>query len=98
VVSDGTRTTLYVDGTAVANLPVALPSLNGPAFIGGDGDGKPGFAGEIDEMEVSKAARSPGFIKLRHWDRVSRTQNCWSPERMKPQRSAFSIAWASSVT
>ena len=64
VVSDGTRTTIYVDGAAVANLPVALPSLNGPAFIGGDGDGKPGFAGEIDEMEVSKAARSPGFIKL----------------------------------
>jgi biopolymer transport protein ExbB len=64
VVSDGTRTTLYVDGAAMANLPVALPSLNGPAFIGGDGDGKPGFAGEIDEMEVSKSARSPGFIKL----------------------------------
>jgi len=64
LVSDGTRTTLYVDGVAVANLPVPLPSLNGPAFIGGDGDGKPGFAGEIDEMEVSKSARTPGFIKI----------------------------------
>ena len=64
VVSDGTRTTLYVEGAAVANLPVALPSINGPAFIGGDGDGKPGYSGELDEMEISKAARSPGFIKL----------------------------------
>jgi biopolymer transport protein ExbB len=64
VVSDGTRTTLYVDGAAVANLPVALPSLNAQAFIGGDGEGKPGFFGEMDEMEVSKAARTPGFIKL----------------------------------
>jgi biopolymer transport protein ExbB len=64
VVSDGTRTTLYVDGNAVANLPVAVPALNGPAFIGGDGDGKPGFSGEVDEMEVSKTARTPGFIKL----------------------------------
>ena len=64
VVSDGTRTTLFVDGAAVANLPVALPSINGPAFIGGDGDGKPGYSGELDEMEISKAARSPGFIKL----------------------------------
>ena len=64
VVSDGTRTTLYADGAAVANLPVALPSINGPAFIGGDGDGKPGYSGEIDEMEISKAARSAGFIKL----------------------------------
>ena len=64
LVSDGKRTTLYVDGVAVANLPVALPALNSPAFIGGDGDGKPGFAGEIDEMEVSKTARTPGFIKV----------------------------------
>ena len=64
IVSDGSRTTLYVDGAAVANLPVALPSINGQAFIGGDGDGKPGFSGEIDEMEISKSARTPGFIKL----------------------------------
>jgi biopolymer transport protein ExbB len=64
LVSDGKRTTLYVDGVAVANLPVALPALNSPAFIGGDGDGKPGFAGELDEMEVSKTARTPGFIKV----------------------------------
>ena len=64
LVSDGKRTTLYVDGVAVANLPVALPAMNGPAFIGGDGDGKPGFAGEIDEMEISKTARTPGFIKV----------------------------------
>ncbi len=64
LVSDGKRTTLYVDGVAVANLPVAIPALNSPAFIGGDGDGKPGFAGEIDEMEISKTARTPGFIKI----------------------------------
>jgi biopolymer transport protein ExbB len=64
VVSDGTRTTLYVDGIAAANLPVALPSIDGPAWIGGDGDGKPGYSGEMDEMEISKAARTPGFIKL----------------------------------
>ncbi len=64
VVSDGTRTTLYVDGAAMANLPVALPSINGPAFIGGDGDGKPGYSGELDELEISKAAHTAGFIKL----------------------------------
>jgi biopolymer transport protein ExbB len=64
VVSDGTRTSLYVDGAAVANLPVPLPSINGQAFIGGDGDGKPGYVGEMDELEISKSARSPGFIKL----------------------------------
>lgn len=64
VVSDGTRTSLYVDGNAVANLPVAMPALNGPAFLGGDGQGKGGFSGELDEMEISKASRSAAFIKL----------------------------------
>jgi biopolymer transport protein ExbB len=64
MVADGSRTTLYVDGAAVANLAKPLPPLNGPAFIGGDGDGRPGFSGEIDEMEISKTAHTPGFVKL----------------------------------
>jgi len=63
MVSDGTRTTLYVDGNAVANLPVAMPALNGPTFIGGE-EGKGSFGGEIDEMEISKSARSAALIKL----------------------------------
>ena len=63
MVSDGTRTTLYVDGNAVGNLPVAMPALNGPAFIGGE-EGKGSFGGEIDEMEISKSARSAALIKL----------------------------------
>lgn len=63
MVSDGTRTTLYVDGNAVANLPVAMPALNGPAFIGGE-EGKGSFGGEIDELEISKSARSAALIKL----------------------------------
>jgi biopolymer transport protein ExbB len=63
LVSDGTRTTLYSDGNAVANLPVAIPALNSPAYIGGE-EGKASFKGELDEMEVSKSARSAGFIKL----------------------------------
>jgi len=63
LVSDGTRTTLYSDGNAVANLPVGIPALNGPAFIGGE-DGKGSFKGELDELEISKSARSAGFVKL----------------------------------
>mgnify|MGYP006278831909 CR=1 FL=1 len=64
LVSDGTRTTLYSDGNAVANLPVAIPALNSNAFIGGEEEGKASFKGELDEMEISKSARSAGFIKL----------------------------------
>jgi len=63
LVSDGSRTTLYVDGNAAANLPVAMPALNGPAFIGGE-EGKASFGGEIDELEISKSARSAALIKL----------------------------------
>lgn len=63
MVSDGTRTTLYVDGNAVANLPVAMPALNGPAFIGGE-EGSASFGGEIDEIEISKSARSAALVKL----------------------------------
>ncbi|MEI6377267.1 MAG: DUF2341 domain-containing protein, partial [bacterium] len=63
LVSDGSRTTLYVDGNAVANLPVAMPALNGPTFIGGE-EGKASFGGEIDELEISKSARNPSLIKL----------------------------------
>ena len=63
LVSDGSRTTLYVDGNAVANLPVAMPALNGPAFIGGE-EGKASFGGEIDELEISKSARSAALVKL----------------------------------
>ena len=63
LVSDGTRTTLFADGNAVANLPVGIPPLNSSAFIGGE-EGKASFKGELDEMEISKSARSAGFIKL----------------------------------
>jgi len=63
LVSDGTRTTLYADGNAIANLPVAIPAMNGPTSIGGEED-KASFKGELDEMETSKLARSAGFIKL----------------------------------
>ena len=32
--------------------------------LGGDANGGTGFAGEIDELEISKAARPAGFIKV----------------------------------
>jgi biopolymer transport protein ExbB len=61
-------TTLYVDGRPVATLAVPLPSLSGPASLGGivpgQGASPPGvgFVGEIDELQLSKAARNQAFI------------------------------------
>ena len=61
--------TLYVDGKAVAQLAQTLPSINAAASLGGDAGatGAPvraGFAGEIDELQISKIARSAAEIKL----------------------------------
>ncbi len=68
----GSALTLYVDGEAYATLNTPLPVMDAKAFIGGDGPlgaveatgERSNFIGEIDELEISKIARTPGFIKL----------------------------------
>ncbi|MES2706610.1 MAG: DUF2341 domain-containing protein [Verrucomicrobiota bacterium] len=58
---------LYVDGEPRVVLTSALPGLAGPISIGRDepiGNNVAGFAGELDELEISKIALSPGAIKL----------------------------------
>jgi len=60
VVSDGSKITLYVDGAEAATLSAALPASGTPLVIGGDGS----ITGELDELEISRIARSAGYIKL----------------------------------
>jgi biopolymer transport protein ExbB len=72
VVVAGLNVTLYLDGESYATLSAALPALNTSALIGANGAaGTPdaaadaaGFVGEMDELEISRVARQPGFIKL----------------------------------
>ena len=57
---------LYVDGQPRDTLPVKLPALAGATSIGGDATGDAvtaGFAGGMDEVEISKTARPPGYIR-----------------------------------
>jgi len=63
--------TLYIDGKAAATSAAALPALTGAGTLGGDtarpaGAAAPaaagGFVGDLDELEISKVARSAGFI------------------------------------
>src|SRR5215471_8888616 len=54
--------TLYVDGKAATTLAAALPALTGPATLGGDAPRPGGFVGDLDELEISKVARSPAFV------------------------------------
>jgi len=68
VVADGGKITLYLDGVSYATLSASLPALTGAAKIGGDASeataGNAPFTGELDELEISRVARAPGFIKF----------------------------------
>jgi biopolymer transport protein ExbB len=58
VVSDGTKTLLYVNGQPAGQIAAALPAGSGQAAIG------QGFAGQIDEVQVAKSALSPGAVAM----------------------------------
>lgn len=65
VTVDGSSSAVYLDGKPYATLAAGLPELKGPALLGKDSTGpRPGFAGEIDELQISKVARTAGFIQF----------------------------------
>jgi biopolymer transport protein ExbB len=64
VVSNGSATTLFVDGKEYAKLAQGLPAINAEAVLGSDSEGKNGPTGEIDQFEVAKAARSNGWVQF----------------------------------
>jgi len=68
VVASGTTTTLYLDGATYGTLGAGIPTLNSPSTIDGDtpadGSTATGFSGEMDELEISKAAQPVGWIKF----------------------------------
>jgi biopolymer transport protein ExbB len=67
IAADGSKITLYLDGDQYAALNASIPQLNSPLTIDRDPSGSPegvGMAGGIDELEISKVARSPGLIKF----------------------------------
>jgi biopolymer transport protein ExbB len=56
---------LYLNGAEVARtpLPGPLPEFSGDVLIGAAADGEHAYAGEIDELQFSKVARSGGWIQ-----------------------------------
>ena len=71
VVASATETKLFLDGETYTTLAAGVPALNAPALLGRDGtpgapeaDAQPGFAGDMDELQISKVARSPTLFKL----------------------------------
>lgn len=63
VIADGSSIALRLNGEPYGTVDVPLPALSTPLQLGGEADGR-GFAGEIDELEISNSARPAGFIKL----------------------------------
>ncbi|HEX4140914.1 MAG TPA: MotA/TolQ/ExbB proton channel family protein [Candidatus Methylacidiphilales bacterium] len=68
VVAEAAKTTVYLDGVAYGTAAAGLSTLNSVSRIGTDDpaatNGYAPFVGEIDELEISKTARGPGYIKF----------------------------------
>ena len=67
VVAAPGKVTLYLDGDTYGGpLVASLPTLNTDMNLGADvqGGARPGFVGELDELQISKIARDDGFIKF----------------------------------
>src|ERR1700742_3857020 len=56
------KLTLFVDGTPAGSAPASLPEIGGNLTVGAQNNGQC-LTGEVDEVEVSKAARSPDWIR-----------------------------------
>jgi biopolymer transport protein ExbB len=66
LVAGGGQLVVYLDGAEVASVRVTLAELGGVLSIGADADGGNGFVGEIDEVQVAKAARSADWVRASH--------------------------------
>lgn len=62
-IADGSAS-LLVGGESYATLNVALPAITAEARIGGEGGTPTAFIGELDELEIARAARPSGALKL----------------------------------
>jgi biopolymer transport protein ExbB len=63
VTAGGGQLSLYVDGAAAGSAPVTLQEIGGALTIGGSARGNAFLTGEMDEVEVSRVARSADWLK-----------------------------------
>jgi biopolymer transport protein ExbB len=61
LVADGTKIDLFLNGAPYASLPGPLPALDAPIILGAPENG---YIGEMDELSLSKIARSNGWLQL----------------------------------
>jgi biopolymer transport protein ExbB len=66
VAADGKSVSLYVNGASVGTTSAAMPALTTPTSLGGDTAATgalAAYAGEMDEIRLSKVARSASLIQ-----------------------------------
>jgi biopolymer transport protein ExbB len=63
VVAANHKVSLYLDQDLYGSFDAVLPPMSGPILFS-EGEGTRGFVGNLDELEISKVARSPGAIRL----------------------------------
>jgi biopolymer transport protein ExbB len=63
LVASGGQMSLYADGELYKSVAASLPALNVPIVIGA-AQPAPAFVCELDEMQIAKSARSPGWVKF----------------------------------
>lgn len=61
----GRNLRVYLDGTEIGSVPYEgeMPQISADVIIGSDAAGENFFAGEVDEVRISKVARSVSWIK-----------------------------------
>ena len=68
VTADGHALTLFVNGKQAGTAPASLPAFNGPIALGADlpggASGLAPFIGGLDEVRISKVARTAGVIAV----------------------------------
>ena len=69
VVASAGTTMLYLDGVSYGTVSAGLPALTTSLTVGGEAGGSNianelSFVGNMDELEMAKAARAAGFIKV----------------------------------
>jgi biopolymer transport protein ExbB len=62
---DGKTMTVFVNGKSAGEVAVVLPAASAGLLLGGEPEAKrANFIGQLDEVEVAKAALSPGAIEV----------------------------------
>jgi biopolymer transport protein ExbB len=92
VVAAARRVSIYLDQDLYVAFDGTMPQLAGLAELGGDG-GSAGFKGFLDELQISKTARSPAAIRLASFNQGGETGEKFSTFGIDEQQSSWLSAF-----